>query len=188
MSFQPLYFFPSALTLLSGLEANPCGNLTRDRTSQNSFLFTLSKTYTAGAISRGLPSFCTCKSFLIPRCVKSILDFKVSFVMPSILRSVPIMLSHIFFSMCITSRFCRRSKSFQYPKSHKVDLRVNNNLSSALPRFLFLLPLSGWFPGVICLTFSNSTCNSSAVSLFGASECPCFALNTCLWYFLGHVL
>ena len=51
------------LTLLSGLEANPCGNLTRDRTSQNSFCFTLSKTYTAGAISRGLPSSCTCKSF-----------------------------------------------------------------------------------------------------------------------------
>ena len=177
--------FPSALTLLSGLEANPCGNLTRDRTSQNSFLFTLSKTYTAGAISRGLPSSCTCKSFLIPRCVKSILDFKVSFVLPSILRSVPIMLSHIFFSMCITSRLCRRSKSFQYSKSHKVDLRVNNNLSSTLPRFLFPLPLPGWFPGVICLTFSNSTCNSSAVSLFGASRFSCFALNTCLRYFLG---
>ena len=94
--FNPCTLFPSALTLLSGLEENPCGNLTCDRTSQNSFLFTLSKTYTAGAISRGLPSSCTYKSCLIPRCVKSILDFKVSFVSPSILRSVPIMLSHIF--------------------------------------------------------------------------------------------
>ena len=149
------------------------------------FFFTLSKTYTAGAISYGLPSSSTCKSFLIPRCVKSILDFKVSFVLPSMLRSVPIMLSHIFFSMCITSRLCHRSKSFQYSKSHKVDLRVNNNLSSALPRFLFPLPLSGWFPGVICLTFSNYTCNSSAVSLFGASRFSCFALNTCLRYFVG---
>ena len=101
------------------------------------------------------------------------------------IRSVPIMLSHIFFSMCITSRLCHRSKSFQYSKSHKVDLRVNNNLSSALPRFLFPLPLSGWFPSVICLAFSNSTCNSQAVSLFGASRFSCFALNTCLRYFLG---
>ena len=83
---------------------------------------------------------CHLKSDLIPRCVKSILDFKVSFVLPSILRSVPIMLSHTLFSMCITSRLCRRSKSFQYSKSHKVDLRVNNNLSSALPCFLFPLP------------------------------------------------
>ena len=82
--FNPCTLFPSALTLLSGLEANQCGNLARNRTSQNSFLFTLSKTYIAGAISRGLPSSCTCKSFLIPRCVKSILDFKVSFVLPSI--------------------------------------------------------------------------------------------------------
>ena len=96
------------------------------------------------------------------------------------------MLSHIFFSMCITSRLCRRSKSFQYSKSHKVDLRVNNNLFSALPRFLFLLPLPGWFPGVICLTFSNSTCNSSAVSLFGASRFSWFALNTYLQYFVGR--
>ena len=131
MSFQPLYLVSICTDSPFGLDANPCGNLTRDRTSQNSFLFALSKTYTTGAISRGLPSYCTCKSFLIPRCVKSILDFKVSFILPSILRSVPIMLSHIFFSMCITSRLCRRSKSFQYSKSHKVDLRVT--IISLLP-------------------------------------------------------
>ena len=148
MSFQPLYLVSICTDSPFRLEANPCGNLTRDRTSHNSFLFTLSKTYTAGSISCGLPSSCTCKSCLIPRCVKSILDFKVSFVLPSILRSVPIMLSHIFSSMCITSRLCRRSKSFHYSKSHKVDLWVNNNLSSAFPRFLFPLPLPGWFPGV----------------------------------------
>ena len=141
MCFQPLYLGSISMTILSGSEANPCGNLTRDRTSHNSFSFYL---------VQDVHSWCHISWFTFILHLQILSDtqvcqinprFKVSFVLPSILRSVPIMLSHIFFSMCITSRLCRRSKSFQYSKSHKVDLRVNNNLSSALPCFLFPLPL-----------------------------------------------
>ena len=55
-----------------------------------------------------------CNCLHIPISTKSWRHFKPSFVLPLMLRSVPIKLSHTFFSTCITSMQCLTSRSDQY--------------------------------------------------------------------------
>ncbi|PON87452.1 hypothetical protein TorRG33x02_168050, partial [Trema orientale] len=61
-----------------------------------------------------------------------------------IFNKVPIILSHTFFSICITSKLCLTSKYFQYSNSKNIDFFFQHLLGifttfSLVHRFLFFL-------------------------------------------------
>jgi hypothetical protein len=91
----------------------------------------------------------------------------VSFVFPTILRNVPIRFSHMFFSICITSRLCVNFRDDQHGKSHKQTLRLQHCTDSC---FLFFPWGRGCFPGLMSLTFSSCCFSSSWVNCPGFSQ------------------
>jgi hypothetical protein len=100
---RPWTFKPSALMYLARLAAYPSGNLTPLRNLQNVIRCAGVNTYLACGILTILPSRTQHNSSLIFISSKSSLAFNVSLVFFSF-SNVQRKQSHMFFSMCITSR------------------------------------------------------------------------------------
>jgi hypothetical protein len=153
----------SAAIHLAKFEAYPSRNFTELIKSQNSFCFILESTYGAsGILHDSLSSVATmCRFDLTPIYSKSTTSLMVSYVFPTILSNVPIRFSHMFFSMCISSRLCANFRDDQYGKSHKQTLRLQHYPDS---RFLFFPWGRGCFPSLTSLTFSSCCFSSSWVN------------------------
>ena len=89
----------------------PCGTFTWPRHWQKIIFSFLDKVWQAGGKYIFLPSNLGCNYDRIPILARSWQVFKPSFVLPWMLRSVPITLSHTFFSTCIISIQCLTSRS-----------------------------------------------------------------------------
>lgn len=105
----------------------------------------------------------------------------MSFDLPSISNSVPIMLSHIFFSICITARLCRNKSFDQYGKSKRILLLHQFNFLA--PRLHFLAELLGALPVVRAETYSNCFKMSSPVKFLGG---PCNSVDPSYSLLLRH--
>ena len=88
----------------------PSGTLTRRRHWQKLIFSFLDNVWKPGGKYIFLPSDLGCNCDRIPISTCSWRVFKPSFVLPWMLRSVPITLSHTFFSTCITSIQCLISR------------------------------------------------------------------------------
>ncbi|KAM3691168.1 hypothetical protein ACJW31_09G175000 [Castanea mollissima] len=90
------------------LDAYPSGNLTFFSQSQNLVFSAFVNVYFACGIFVDVPVFCKCKSLRMPISSKSFCALEVSlfFPFPRSFISVPKTLSHIFFSICMTSKLC----------------------------------------------------------------------------------
>jgi hypothetical protein len=107
------------------------------------------------------PVSLNCRSFLIPKSFRSSLAIMVSFVFLGILRIVAIRLSHMFFSMCMTSRLCLTFNLCQYGNFNKLTIRLQIFTLPPSKSECFLFPPLCCFPGLTSLTFSNSASSSS---------------------------
>src|SRR6266540_543907 len=114
----------------------------------------------------------------MPRLCMSKRAFKLSFYFPSMSKSVLIMLSHTFFSMCITSKLCRSSRSFQYGNLNHIDFLFQTSGGAFLPLRTGLAGffVVGSFPKVV-LIFVVSSKISSPVSGVGAALCSIVPSN-----------
>ena len=111
---RPCTLEPSALMHLVRLEAYPYGNRILFRNPQNVALSSFSMAYHAASMETELPSSCSkCNSGRMPISYKSSLTLTVSLFLPSRWSIMPRRASHIFFSICITSRLCGSFKCFQ---------------------------------------------------------------------------
>ena len=93
----------------------------------------------------------------------------ISFDLPSIPNIVPTTLSHMFFSMCITSKICLNFNSDQYPSSKNMLFLVQFNSHES--RFLFLSTLLGCFSSLPALTLSNCCSISTPKKFLGPDLC-----------------
>jgi len=103
-------------------EEYPCGTLTWHRHWQKLIFSFLDKIWQAGDKYIFLPSDLGCNCDCIPMSARSWRVSRPYFVLPWMLRSVPMTLSHTFFSTCITSIQCLISRSDQYGRSNKMGL------------------------------------------------------------------
>lgn len=108
--FKPDNLSPLVLTHLEMFSAYPSGYVIDFKNEQKPCLSFRDNVYNARGFSKD-PStrLFKCKSFLIFISSKSMR----ALFFPSMLNKVPIKLSHIFFSMCMTSRLCRTLSVFQ---------------------------------------------------------------------------
>ena len=89
----------------------PCGTLTKRRHWQKLIFSFLDKVWHVGGKYIFLPSDIGCNDARIPILARSWRVIKASFVLPWMLRSVPMTPSHTFFSTYLTSIQCRTSRS-----------------------------------------------------------------------------
>jgi len=120
--FNPTSLSSFNCTRLLIFEEYPCGTLTRCRHWQKIIFSFLDKVWQAGGKYIFWPSNLGCNCDRIPMLARSWRVFRPYFVLSWMLRSVPMTLSHTFFSTCITSIHCQTSKSDQYGRSKKIDL------------------------------------------------------------------
>ena len=126
-TWQSWDFNPTSLsffnyTRLLIFEEYPCGTFTWWRYWQKLIFSFLDKVWQAGGKYIFFPSDIGCNYDRIPMSARSWQVFRPYFVLPWILRSVPMKLSHTFFSTCITSIQCLTIRSDQSGRSKKMDL------------------------------------------------------------------
>ena len=109
-------------TRLFIFEEYPCGTFTLHRHLQKLVFSFLDNVWHAGRKYVRWPCDIKCNCLHIPITTKSWWVFKSSFVLSLMLRSVPIKLSHTFFSTCITFIQFPTSRTNQYGRSKDIDL------------------------------------------------------------------
>ena len=119
--FNPTSLSSFNYTKLLIFEEYPCGTLTRRKHWQKMIFSFLDKVWQVGGKYIFLPSDLGCNCDRMLMSARSWRVFKPSFVLPWMLRSVPMTLSHTFFSTCITLIQCLTSRSDQYRRSKKID-------------------------------------------------------------------
>ena len=121
-TWQSWLFIPNNLcpcsTHLDRFDTYPSENFTSEVTHLNNAAFDYADNLKMG--TRTFPSSLICTSLLEHNAGKSNLEFLLSFVFPGTFNNVLMMLSKKFFSICNTSRLCRRSRSFQYGSSQNI--------------------------------------------------------------------
>ena len=109
-------------TRLLTFEEYPCGTFRLRRHWQKLLFCVVDIVWHAGGRYVRRPCDIGCYYFRIPMSTKSWWNFKPSFVLPLMLRKVPIKLSQTFFSTCITSRQWRTCRYDHYGRSKNIDL------------------------------------------------------------------
>jgi len=142
-TWQSWEFNPTSLSSLNCtrlliFKEYPCGTLTRHRHWQKLIFSFLEKVWQAGGKYIFLPSNLGCNCDRMLMSARSWRVFKPSFVLPWMLRSVPMTLSHTFLSTCITSIQCLTSRSDRYGRSKKTDLFFHMQL--LLLSFFWVFP------------------------------------------------
>jgi len=120
--FKPTNLRSFNCTRLLIFEEYPWGTLTQCRHWQKLIFSFLDKVWQAGGRYTFLLSDLGCNCDHMPISARSWWVFKPSFVLPWMLRSVPMTLSHTLFSTCITSIQCLTFRLDQYRRSKKIDL------------------------------------------------------------------
>ena len=149
-------------------EEYPCGTLSRRRHWQKLIFSFLDKVWQARGKYIFLPSDLGCNCDRIPISARSWGVFKPSFVLPWMLRSVPMTLSQTFFSTCITSMQCLTCRSDQYGRSKKIDLFFHMQV---LLFFFFWV-----FPNIVFRCWTRWM-TSSPVNGIGVVSCSWLPLN-----------
>jgi len=108
--FNPTNLRSFNYTRLLIFEEYPCGTLTWRRHWQKLIFSFLDKVWQVGGNYIFLPSDLRCNCDRIPISARSWRVFKPSFVLPWMLRRIPMTLSHTFFSTCITLIQCLTSR------------------------------------------------------------------------------
>ena len=144
--------FPSlTLTFFEIFTAIPSEYLILFTKSQNSRLSNNVNLYFAHDLMYRSLCFTKCNSFLIFISYKFIITLSVSLVLPSMHNRIPTTLSHIFFSICMTSVLCLNFNFGQYSNSKNMFFFVQFSPTSIRLRFVswFLL----LFPNITFSTF-----------------------------------
>ena len=103
-------------------EQKPSGNFIPRKDEQTTFFSECNKFQDANGNFSFFPGFFGLSFVLIPISAMSRRTDYLSFVFPGMFSKVPIKASHIFFSMCITSRTCITGKNFQYSSWKNIEI------------------------------------------------------------------
>jgi len=120
--FKPTNFRILRATRLLIFEKYPCQTFTFRRHWQKLLFSAVDIVWHARGRYVRRPCDIGCNCSHIPMSTKSWQHFKPSFVLPLMLRRVPIKQSQTFFSTCITSRQWHTCRSDQYGRSKNIDL------------------------------------------------------------------
>ena len=120
--FKPTNLRSLRDTRLLIFEEYSCGTFRLRRHWQELLFSIVDMEWHVGGRNVRRPCDIGCKCSCIPMSIRSWQHFKPSFVLPLMLRRVPIKLSQTFFSTCMTSIQCLTSRSDQYGRSKNTNL------------------------------------------------------------------